>query len=186
MIILCGKSGVGKDKLQSELVKLGYETVVSYTTRPIRPGEVEGINYFYIDEEKFLKLKREGFFAETTSYDVAADITWHYGSAKSDLTKNKVMIANPEGVKELIKNNDLSCVVYYVMADKDVVRERLKMRGDNPSEVQRRMLADDNDFKGFADICDVEVVNNTNKDVDAERIARAISNSYKKLIGGVA
>jgi guanylate kinase len=45
-LILCGKSGSGKDKILNELVnKHNYESIVSYTTRPMRDGEMEGREY---------------------------------------------------------------------------------------------------------------------------------------------
>ena len=49
MICLIGKTASGKDTIAKELVnKYGYKRIVTYTTRPIRDGEKEGVNYYYI------------------------------------------------------------------------------------------------------------------------------------------
>lgn len=56
MIILCGKSGSGKDTVGKELVDMGYKRVVTYTTRPMRPGELDGHQYHFVSVDKFEEL----------------------------------------------------------------------------------------------------------------------------------
>lgn len=82
---------------------MGMNSVVSYTTRPLRPGEEQDIAYHFITKEDFFKKEQQGFFAETTSYNVATGDIWYYGSAAEDLTDDKVIIVNPEGLKKLKK-----------------------------------------------------------------------------------
>ena len=67
MLILCAPMASGKDTIQKELIKMGMNSVVSYTTRPPRKGEVDGIAYHFITKEDFLNKENQGFFAETTS-----------------------------------------------------------------------------------------------------------------------
>ena len=54
MILLCGKTSSGKTFLQKELIKIGYKSIVTYTTRPPRNGEVDGIAYHFVTKEEFL------------------------------------------------------------------------------------------------------------------------------------
>ena len=75
MIVLVGESASGKSSIERNLVdNYGYKKIVSYTTRQPRQGEVDGIDYHYISESQFIKLQKEGYFAEVGEYN-----GWHYG-----------------------------------------------------------------------------------------------------------
>ena len=71
LIVLTGPSGVGKDTVLRELFALdpSLEYCVSYTTRPPRPGEIEGVSYFFVDEPTFrAMIDRDEFFEWSTVY----------------------------------------------------------------------------------------------------------------------
>ena len=137
------------------------QSVVSYTTRPMREGEMDGVIYHYISEEDFFDKQNNNFFAETTSYNVAVDggQTWYYGSAIKDLTDDKVAIMNPEGLKEIKKIKSLNPVVFYIIADDETIWNRLRQRGDNSEEARRRLNADDADFQGIDKYMDFAIRN---------------------------
>lgn len=160
MILLLGKTCSGKDTILNEIVKLGYKKLVTYTTRPMRPGEIEGVNYHYVSTEDFLLKEANGFFAETTSYNVATGDTWYYGSAIEDYDKDTVMIVNPDGIKRIKKIQSLNPVVFYIQAKENIIRKRLSKRGDNLVEAERRILADDKDFFGIDKYVDYFASNN--------------------------
>ena len=64
---LMGKSSAGKDSFYKELVlnkELNLKQVVSYTTRPIRDGESDGLEYFFVTKEQFEKFKHDGKIIE--------------------------------------------------------------------------------------------------------------------------
>lgn len=66
LIVLSGPSGVGKDTVLKELFRLApwLRYSVSYTTRPPRPGEVDGVDYSFVDEATFRRMVRRGEFLE--------------------------------------------------------------------------------------------------------------------------
>ena len=69
--MLTGPSGVGKDTVLRELFDIDpqLDYCVSYTTRPPRPGEVEGVSYFFVDEPEFRAMIDRGeFFEWSTVY----------------------------------------------------------------------------------------------------------------------
>ena len=69
---LMGKSSTGKDtiyKMLRDEKALQLQTIVPYTTRPIRAGEAEGVEYHFIDEQRLLKLEKEGKVIEQRAYD---------------------------------------------------------------------------------------------------------------------
>ena len=56
LILFLGESGSGKTTVQRELEKRGVKKVVTYTTRPLREGEADGVEYHFITEERLRKL----------------------------------------------------------------------------------------------------------------------------------
>lgn len=181
MIVLVGKTATGKDRIQKELIKMGMNAVVSFTTRPPREGEVDGVAYHFISEEEFLEKEKQGFFAETVSYNVSGNRTWYYGSAVEDLTDDKVFIANPHELRQIKKIKSLNPVAFYIMADEDTIWNRLKQRGDDATEARRRLNADDVDFAGI--IQDVDFAFRNDMGFSPKVLAETILDVYKKWIG---
>ena len=75
--------------------------IVSTTTRAIRPGEVEGEDYYYISEEELMRLRNEGQMFEEVSLG-----TTKYSHCKSELKKLKsgglgILETNPEGMRQI-------------------------------------------------------------------------------------
>ena len=89
VLIVVGPSGVGKDTLMLKLFQKypnNFQKGFTTTSRPIRPGEKEGVNYYYVSKEAFLKLKDENGFVETNFYN-----NNYYGLSKKELEKGKTM-----------------------------------------------------------------------------------------------
>ncbi len=181
MLMLVGKSCSGKTTIANEIKQLGLKEIVSYTTRPPRPGEVEGITYHFITKEDFLDKKRQGFFAETVSYNVASGETWYYGSAVEDLSDDKVIIVNPHGLEQLRKIKSLNPVAFYITVGEKTIWNRLRDRGDNADEARRRLKADDIDFSGI--INDVDFAFSNDIGLSPKTLAGIILDTYKKVIG---
>ena len=77
---LMGKSSSGKDTMFKKLIEdksLGLKTIVGYTTRPMREGECDGVEYFFVNEEKMCSLEAEGKVIERRSYNTVHGI-WSY------------------------------------------------------------------------------------------------------------
>jgi len=180
MLVLLGKTSTGKDTILKEITKLGLKPIVSYTTRPMRNGEVDGINYHYIDKSQFRRMKLQGFFAETTSYNVATGGTWYYGSALKDMNDDAIVILNPKGLRTLIENQDVHPISFLITAKEETLRERLAKRGDNPEEAERRLKADAEDFSGIENIVDFSFSNDHGTDV--KELSKLIYETYLKAI----
>lgn len=181
MIILIGKTCSGKTTIVNELKKMGLNEVVSYTSRPPRKGEIDGVTYHFITKEEFLEKEKQGFFAETVYYNVANGETWYYGSAVEDLTDDKVFIANPHGLRQVRKIKSLNPVAFYIMADEETIWNRLRQRGDDATEARRRLNADDVDFAGI--INDVDFAFRNDMGLAPETLAEMIMYTYNKVNG---
>lgn len=158
-ICLVGKSCSGKDTVARELVKLGYGKILTYTTRPQRPSELDGVDYHFITENEFKDMIKNKEFLEWRSYQTEEGI-WYYGSRLSDFydyNRKKVVILTPDGLERL---NDLfdSYISIYLTVKNSILKKRMKKR-PNKKESKRRYKADKFMFDGKEDNFDYLVKN---------------------------
>lgn len=150
-IVLIGAAASGKDYFRDYLSH--NETLdISYTTRLPREGEVESYTYNYITLDKFLKLEKENFFKESVKFN-----GWMYGTSLKSWEDSTVFIMTPSGTKHISYKDREECVFVYFDIPKDTRLERIKKRSDADS-AERRVEADEKDFKGFSDF-DIRVTN---------------------------
>lgn len=155
MIVLIGESASGKSSIEKFLVNnYGYKKVVSYTTRQPRDLEIDGIDYHFINKQQFNELKKQDFFAETSTYN-----NWDYGIAKKDCVNNKIAILTPHGLRQVKKNNDIKTLSFYIKVPRRDRLIKILQRGDNIEEAYRRNLSDVGMFDGIEDEVDF-VINN--------------------------
>lgn len=174
MIVLLGKTCSGKDTILNKLVKdYGYFKLTTYTTRPMRKGEIQDKTYHFVSEEEFLDKLNSEFFLEHKKYETAEG-EWYYGSAKEDYEKaddKTVVILTPSGFSALklwtSRNNiKLDINPLYIYANIQTIRDRLKKRGDKKEEAERRIKADNADFDGVLEMTDRIFYNNERDNVD--------------------
>ena len=181
MIVIIGKTASGKDTLLNLLVsKYGFEKIITYTTRPKRRGEKQGKTYHFISEEDFKNKVNDGFFAEWKTYNTEFG-DWYYGSSLEDLEKasdNTAIILTPDGYRDVVNNLSNKPKAIYVYANNATIKERLKKRGDNKEEAQRRVEHDNADFKGVEN--EVDVIFYNNSDTNIEELAEKIVTWIKK------
>lgn len=143
MIILVGPSASGKTEVAKELVKNhGFKKVVTYTTRLPREGEIDGKDYHFISLPDFIEKLSNNFFFEYVNYNGN-----FYGTAKSDLTLDSVVILEPTGFKAY-RDSDLEHIVSFYLASDDKHRiEWMRKRGDPETKIEERIK---NDQKAFS------------------------------------
>lgn len=182
LVALMGKTCSGKDTLVNELAKKKWKRIVTYTSRPKRKGEKDGVNYHFISEEDFASKIEEGFFAEWKSYNVGGKI-WYYGSPLKELeeaesdNKKHIIILTPAGVRDVKKHiNNLFTV--YLYSNHATILKRLKERKDKNDTIERRMKADDEDFKDAIFLAN-KILYNNNHDKLADVVTKFIKLSEK-------
>lgn len=157
IIVLIGESASGKSTIEKMLVKKGFNKIVSYTTRPIRPNETDGADYHYISKEEFLNKLQNGFFAEYTIYN-----SWYYGIAIPDCKDDSVVVVEPHGFRQLKKIERLNIISFYIKVDERERLIRMVKRGDNLLEVFRRIFSDQGVFQFIDQEVDYVIDNNKN------------------------
>ena len=154
---LMGKSSSGKDTIYKRIRELHPElkTVTIYTTRPIREGEKDGEEYYFVNEETLERLQNEGKVIELRSYDTVHGI-WNYftvddGQFDQD-KKDFLMIGTLESYRKLREYFGKEKVIplYIEVEDGERLMRALtrEMQQSSPkyAEMCRRFLADTVDF----------------------------------------
>ena len=142
MIVLMGASASGKTEVAKMLGKIfGMQKVVTHTTRAMRCGEINGVDYHFVTKEEFMRLKAANHFVETVEYNEN-----FYGTSKDEIDTNKVLIIEPNGLKPIKALKDNEIVVFFMQASRNVRQKRMIARGDNPSVALERIIIDDAKF----------------------------------------
>jgi guanylate kinase len=141
-IILVGKGGSGKDYIRKIFETLGFKYCKLYTTRPIREGEENGKDYIFIDEKDIPK--------EENLYQSIYFNNWFYGTPIIEFEKSNLFIMTPKGISSVKKEDREKFLIIHIKAEEKIRRERLASRKD-ADDVDRRIFADEIDFKDFKD-----------------------------------
>ena len=153
---LMGKSASGKDtiykKVKEQLPKL--KTIVIYTTRPIREGEQDGVEYFFVNDTRLQELQEAGKVIELREYNTVHGI-WKYFTADDgqfDRDDHLIAIGTLESYVQLKKYfGDEKLVPIYIEVEdglrleRALSRERMQ-KEPKYEELCRRFLADAADF----------------------------------------
>jgi len=145
IFIVSAPSGSGKTTLCRALMKhipdLLYS--VSFTTRPRRKGENDGIDYTFVSKEEFEKGIKEGKWAEF------ANVHGHYYGTSADILdkglhsgQDILLDIDVQGAEQILKRYPESITVFISPPSMDVLKQRLEKRGTDSGEVIKRRLKD--------------------------------------------
>ena len=156
---LLGYMGVGKDTILKQVLKDmdDVKPIISTTTRPMRKGETEGVEYYFIDDTEFFRrgtdfVEQRIYHTKVKENGVEKDATWRYGIERAELEKDDylIVIVDSVGYKELknyVGNNKI--VPIFISAPQEELKARALARGDLEAEVDRRLKDDYERFMDF-------------------------------------
>lgn len=152
-IILVGPGASGKDFMRKRLEERGMTYAVSYTTRPPRPGEEDGKDYFFLSQGECQAMKDEDEFYEVIDFN-----GWSYGTTLKQFYRDDVFIMTPSGLSHLSKEDRAKSFVIFFDIDEEIRRQRLGERVMPGHTVEARLQADRDLFAGFSDY-DLKITN---------------------------
>ena len=180
--MIIGPSAVGKDTMINKLKKKYPEKIYklpSYTTRPIRENEKEGVDYFFVTHEEFDKMEREGELFGIQVYN-----NNKYASNKKKLqeilkNKDKIIILNYniETANAVKDKMDFNYIAILPPSESEL-RNRLIKRKTKAEEIEKRMENSIKEIKliNEANYIDYRLVND-----DEERAFNKLENHLKKI-----
>ena len=150
MVILSSPSGAGKTTITKKIQQKyqNFKISVSHTTRKPRPNEVEGVDYFFVSKDDFLKKQKNDEF-----YEYAKIFDNYYGTSKKSVTdilnkKNDILFdIDWQGTQQLSRFKELNLIkIFIVPPSKKELEKRLVQRNqDNKDIVTKRLNSFDND-----------------------------------------
>ena len=150
-VIIIGPSGSGKDFLMRKLTEKGMKPCLKWTTRPIRKFEKQGITYNFVDESTFTEAINENKFLCCQQFEVTPENsepqTWYYGITLEEFHNSDIFIMTPGEFRDLPADLRKGCCVVYLNIDRETREKRLHNRQDKNDSIQRRLDADDEDFR---------------------------------------
>ena len=152
---MMGKSSSGKDTLYQKVLERlpQIHRVVPYTTRPIREGEQDGVEYHFVDDKQLAELETDGKIVELRAYNTVHGI-WKYftvDDGQIDLEQGDYLLIGTletyEKIREYYGAEHL-VPIYIEVEDGERLARALERQQEQPKyeEMCRRFLADEEDF----------------------------------------
>ncbi|MCX7975413.1 MAG: guanylate kinase [Candidatus Aminicenantes bacterium] len=154
LIVITGPSGAGKTTLIRRLLEKHPELKfsVSHTTRPPRPGEIDGVDYHFVSEAEFTRLLKKGFFVEW-----AVVHGFHYGTSKNEFKKSRfsdlILDIDVQGAKQIRNMNQKvkeALFIFILPPSRACLEKRLMARGDlSMAEFELRLRKASQEIKSY-------------------------------------
>ena len=148
LIILSGPSGVGKGTIRQEILKdpsLKLFYSVSLTTRQIRPGEMEGREYYFVTDEQFDENLAKGNLLEWNAF-----VHHRYGTPKDKVEEkrlagyNVLLEIDVNGAEQVVKNladDNRLCTIFLMPPSFKELEDRIRKRSTEPDDVIQERLS---------------------------------------------
>jgi len=170
LIVFSAPSGCGKGTMLAEILKdERFRLSVSATTRDPRPGEAEGVNYYYITREEFLRRVDNGEFLEHAEY--CGNL---YGSLVNEADpfleqgKNVVLEIEVKGAMQIREKRPDALFIFIAPPSMAEIRRRLLKRGTETPEVVEERIAQATMELGYAQDYDYIIINDALEDAVAD------------------
>lgn len=184
IIVLLGASATGKDTVAKHISeKYNIPMAISYTTRPMRSNETQGVEYYFISDDEMHEKFKNGEIIEHTSYYIQSeDVSYTYANVVGEFEKRDYVltILNPHGLYQFNKSQYKDSLVSIMLNCDDRVRLVRSLNRDenvNVNEVLDRFRRDELDF--------IERRPKTDYEIDTNKPLEEVFNNIDKVIENI-
>lgn len=170
IVCLMGKSGCGKSTIEAQLNKIGYNRIISYTSRKPRGSEKNGVEYHFVTKEEFEGLIKKNILMEYAIYNGN-----YYGAPKPIGSINNVIVVERHGYEKIKELYGSQAIGVYISIDDEELNTRIKNRNDTSElEAHNRHKEDEKLFVNIEDIADIVIDARLEPDVAVMKILSQI------------
>lgn len=178
MIVITGPSASGKTATCLYLQEhFGIRKVVTHTTRAMRVGEKNDVDYHFVTKEEFMRMKENDEFVETVFYNGN-----YYGTSRKEVRIDKCMAVELEGAKTYKSFGDPKIVLFFMNLDEETCRQRMLQRGDDPVKVEARIQNDKGSFFLTDEMVKMIDINVDTKKHDLASVSQFIYQKYLEIL----
>jgi len=185
LIVISGPSGVGKDSLIQRLKERGctLHFVITATDRPPRPGEVHGVDYFFLTAAEFARMEEEGELLEH-----AIVYGQHKGVPKQHVRealasgKDVIMRVDVQGAATIRRLVPGAVLIFLTASSEEELVQRLRARGgDSPEQLQKRIVTAREEMKRLPEFDYVVVNRDGELDQAADDVVAIIKAEHRRV-----
>lgn len=174
---LTGPSGSGKTTLANIFKEKYGEQLVSYTSRPKRPEELDGEDYYFVTKEQALELKKES--VEFTEYN-----NNYYGYLNSEFVEKTdtapvIAVVDINGFKEFNKHYEI--VPIFLLPSLDKIKNNMLSRNDTRENIDKRISLYNQEVEGIQSIYNINK-NSILFNIEDTDTLEDLSNAFSMLI----
>lgn len=184
IIVLLGASATGKDTVAKHISeKYNIPMAISYTTRPMRSNETQGVEYYFISDDEMHEKFKNGEIIEHTSYYIQSeDVSYTYANVVGEFEKGDYIltILNPHGLYQFNKSqykDNLVSIMLNCDARVRLIRSLNRDENVNVKEVLDREIRDELDF--------IERRPKTDYEIDTNKPLEEVFNNIDKVIENI-
>lgn len=176
MIILIGRSASGKTTIAKKLIEdYNFKKFVTNTTRKMRVGEINDVDYHFISEAEFKKKEEQSMLVESTYYN-----GYYYGTSIEDVSDDKVLIVDINGANKFYEKLKDQVTIFYITASTTTIKKRMIERHDDIESINSRLKIDEEYFNINKLIHYDYIINTDNDSID--NITLDVFNKYKSFL----
>jgi len=182
LVVISGPSGAGKDATVKRMEQLGYpfHFVVTATTRPKRPGEVDGVDYHFVSEKEFAEMLERGELLEhAIVYDQYKGIPKKQVQEALESGKDVIMRLDVQGAATIRRLVPEAVLIFLTASSEEELIRRLKKRKTETPEGLKRRIATAREEMKRLDEFDYVVVNRDGHLDDTVKTIAAIITAEK-------
>lgn len=201
LIVLSGPSGVGKGTVRQAMLKSGYRDFhysVSMTTRKMRPGEVDGVDYYFRTKDQFEDEIANGGMLEYAQYvDNYYGTPLHYVNEQLEAGQDVLLEIEVKGAMQVRAKCPDAVFIFLTPPDLNELRHRLEGRGTDDAETIQKRVGKAVDELKMMQNYDYAVVNDEvalavdriehiiqSEHLRVQRVAEKYANMIKKATSG--
>lgn len=154
LFIIVGKTSTGKDTVCNYMKqKYGIKPVISYSTREMRSYEKNGVQHYFVSDQEMNELEKRN---DLLSWAKFPKTGIRYCATLSSIRDADMAtyILNPDAVDWMMEhmgNLNAEIIIIYMNLPEDAIRQRARLRGDDPEKIKERLASESEEFDQFYD-----------------------------------